>query len=243
MNISNALLYGLPQDLHLHGNQVGVAIALLFITYVSCEIPATIVMKKTRPQYFLPTCALMFGILLTLHGVVSSYAGLVVLRVLMGIFEAGIYPASYYLMSMWYKRREAQKRFSFFFAGCSLAGAFGGLIASGIGHIDGVGGYRAWRWIFILEGLMTVVIAVVSFFTVSDFPELAKWLSDDERKLVVQRLAADQGASGIEEKIQFKELVLVFRDWKIFLSAPFYFGVSMSIYGLLSLRSALDGGC
>ena len=130
----------------MQGNQVNLALALVFVTYVLFEIPAAILMKRITPQRFLPACALMFGILLTLHGVVQSYGGLLALRLIMGVFEACVYPSCYYLLSMWYKRNESQKRFSFFFVGCNLAGAFGGLIATGIGYMDGDRGYRAWRW-------------------------------------------------------------------------------------------------
>lgn len=93
---------------------------------------------------------------------------------------------------MWYQPREAQKRFSFLFNAASFAGAFGGLLASAIGKIDGIGGYHAWRWVFILEGLFTCVLAITSYFLISDFPKNAKWLNNDERSFIVGRLAAGQ---------------------------------------------------
>lgn len=82
-----------------------------------------------------------------------------------------MFPGCFYLLSTWYRRSEAQKRFSLFFGSTSLAGAFGGLLASAIGKMDYVRDYRGWRWIFILEGLVTVVVAVIFFFTFPSFPE------------------------------------------------------------------------
>jgi hypothetical protein len=64
--------------------------------------------------------------------------------------QAGMFPGSFYLLAMWYRREESQKRFTFFFSSTTLAGAFGGLLASAIGKMDGVRGYRGWRWVFIL---------------------------------------------------------------------------------------------
>ena len=80
----------------------------------------------------------------------------------------------FYLIGMWYKRLEAQKRFSFFFNAASFAGAFAGLLASAIGKMDHIRGYSAWRWIFILEGILTCVCSVAAFFLVAGFPEDAK---------------------------------------------------------------------
>ena len=87
----------------------------------------------------------MFGLVTICQGLVSNWAGFMTTRFFLGVFEAGMFPGSFYLISMWYRRHEAQKRYTFFFASTSLAGAFGGLLASGIGKMDHVQGYRGWR--------------------------------------------------------------------------------------------------
>jgi sugar phosphate permease len=84
-----------------------------------------------------------------------------------------MFPGCFFLLSGWYRRHEAQKRFSLFFSSTSLAGAFGGLLASAIGRMDYVRGFRGWRWIFIIEGCFTVVLGVVFLFTFPSFPEQA----------------------------------------------------------------------
>lgn len=181
-------------------------------------------------------------------------------RFLMGVAEAGVFPGcelwqsppppsffpfvivgwchnkhlivpGFYLIGMFYKRLEAQKRFSFFFNSASLAGAFGGLLASAIGKMDGLRNYSAWRWIFILEGILTCIFSAVAFFLVSDFPEDAKWLSANERAFVVSRLKADQGSSGLEAPIMWQGIVETFRDWKMIPGALMYFGPAVSAYG------------
>jgi MFS family permease len=94
---------------------------------------------------------------------------------------------------MYYKRFELQWRMSLFFCASILAGAFSGLLAYAIANLAGVGGYGAWRWIFIIEGLITVVVGVLSKWWIADWPETAKFLNDDERKHLVARLAQDTG--------------------------------------------------
>ena len=86
-----------------------------------------------------------------MQGLVKNYSGLLATRFFLGLAETGMFPGSFYLIGMWYKRSEAQRRYSFFFGSTSLAGAFGGLLASAIGKMDGLRGYHGWRWIFILE--------------------------------------------------------------------------------------------
>jgi MFS family permease len=135
----------------------------------------------------------------------------------------------FYLIGMWYRRAEAQKRYSFFFASTTLAGAFGGLLASAIGKMDGMKGYRGWRWIFILEGVLTCVIAIIFWFLLPDFPEDSKWLKDEERAYVKARLEIDQGKSALERAITFKDVVNVFKDYKIIIGGFMYFGLIVPV--------------
>lgn len=101
-----------------------------------------------------------FGLVTTLQGLVQNYSGLLTARFFLGVFESGMFPGCFYLIAMWYKREEAQKRYSFFFGSTSLAGAFGGLLASAIGKMDGMRGYRGWRWIFILGMALSLACVI-----------------------------------------------------------------------------------
>lgn len=180
----------------------------------------------------------LFGLVTLCQGLVKSYGGLVTARFFLGIAETGMFPGSFYIISMWYKRREAQKRYSFFFSSTTLAGAFGGLIAYGIGHIKHpilgsphTGLEGAWRWVFIIEGAISCALAPIWLFLIPDFPEDAKWLSEDERAYVKARLAADQGKSGLEKPIQGRDIINFFKDYKVYLGAGAYFGGIVSAYG------------
>jgi MFS family permease len=132
---------------------------------------------------------------------------------------------------MWYKRSEAQRRYSFFFSSTTLAGAFGGLLASAIGKMSGLRGYNGWRWIFILEGVLTCLVAIIFFFVLPSFPEDAKWLTEEERTYVKARLQVDQGRSAAERKITIRDVGRVFRDFKVILGGFMYFGMIVPAYG------------
>lgn len=95
--------------------------------------------------------------------------------------------------------------------------------------MDGLSGYRGWRWIFILEGTLTCVIAIIFWFILPDFPEDAKWLKEDERAYVRARLEVDQGKSALDRAITFKDVVNVFKDYKIIVGGFMYFGLIVPV--------------
>lgn len=140
---------------------------------------------------------------------------------------------------MWYCRHEIQLRQAMFFSAASVAGAFSGLLAFAISKMHGVGGLEGWRWIFILEGLLTVIVACVSFFLLYDFPETASFLTEEERAFVVYRLkyqgqVAGKGATNgaavtkvaESEEFQWKYVWQAFTDWQIYVNLFVYWGVS-----------------
>lgn len=116
-----------------------------------------------------------------------------------------------------------------FFSAASVAGAFSGLLAFGISKMDGVGNLAGWRWIFILEGIATVLVAFASFWLLHDFPETAKFLTEEERAFVVYRLKY-QGQSGQRvaqaDEFKWKYVGQAFADWQIWVNIFVYWGVS-----------------
>ncbi|KAK4992832.1 hypothetical protein LTR66_006171 [Elasticomyces elasticus] len=125
---------------------------------------------------------------------------------------------------MYYKRYELQWRFSLFFCASILAGAFGGLFAYALAHMAGIGGYNGWRWIFIIEGLLTVVVGLASKWMVVDWPETAKFLTENERALLIARLRVDGGAATMN-RLDKAAAKRVFGDWKIYTGIVMYLGV------------------
>lgn len=119
-------------------------------------------------------------------------------------------------ITMWYRKREWGFRLALFFSAATAAGAFGGLLARGIMEMDGVGGKAGWSWIFILEGLATLVVAMVAFFYITDFPSEAKFLTAEEKDEATGRLTEDRSALADEFNIKF--MWDAFKDWKIWVN-------------------------
>ncbi|KAL2288979.1 hypothetical protein FJTKL_02845 [Diaporthe vaccinii] len=231
VNIANARSFNLAQDLRLGGTEYNTVLVIFFVPYVFFEIPSNILLKKLSPRVWLSFCGIAFGLVTVFQGLTQNYSGILATRFFLGIFECSMFPGCFYLLGMWYKRSEAQKRFTFFFASTSLAGAFGGLLASAIGKMDGLRGYHGWRWIFIIEGAITVLVCIVFLFTFPAFPEQAKWLTEPERDYVKARLQADLGHNAAERKVTLSDVLTVLRDPKVIVGGFMYFGLIVPAYG------------
>ncbi|KAF8446897.1 putative MFS transporter [Terfezia claveryi] len=231
VNIGNAAIFGLKEDLNLGGVEYNVALTIFFIPYILFEIPSNLILKKARPRIWLSGCMLLFGMTTCIQGFVQNFHGLLATRFFLGVFEAGSFPGCFYLISMWYRRQEVQKRSSLFFNSTSIAGAFGGLLATAIGKMDGTRGYRGWRWVFILEGILTMVIALTFFTLIADFPEQSAFLTEEEKEFVKARLQQDVGNSAIGEKITLKDVFHTLGDYRLIVGALMYLGSIVPSYG------------
>ncbi|RFU74181.1 pantothenate transporter liz1 [Trichoderma arundinaceum] len=233
VNIANAKLFGLAADLDLGtGDKYNTALVIFFVPYCLFEVPSNILLKKFKPHVWLSLNMFLFGFTTMMQGLVQNYSGLLATRFFLGVFETGMFPGAFYLIGMWYKRSEAQRRYSFFFNSTTLAGAFGGLLAAAIGKMDGLRGYHGWRWIFLIEGGLTVFVSFFFYFLLPSFPEDAKWLKEDERQYVSARLRVDQGTgSGLAHSMTFKDVLNVFKDWKVVAGGFMYFGLIVPAYG------------
>ncbi|CRK27232.1 hypothetical protein BN1723_006069 [Verticillium longisporum] len=228
-NVGNARIEGMTSDLGISGNEYLTGLTMYFIGYVIFEIPANIVLKRTSPQFWLPTLCVAWGIVATLLGIVHNLAGFLSARFFLGVAEAGYFPAVAYILSMYYKRDERQYRISLFFSAASLAGAFGGILAYGIGRMRGVVWENSWRWIFILEGIATVVIGVAAYFFVQNYPDTAKFFTEPERKFVYARLAADSDATHAEP-FTWAAVLSALKDPKCWLYGFGFHTMSLPLY-------------
>ncbi|KAI1413948.1 MFS general substrate transporter [Hypoxylon sp. FL1857] len=239
-NVGNARIEGLLNDVHMTGNQYLTGLTLYFVGYVLFEIPCNIILKRTTPRIWLPTLTIVWGVVATLTGIVQSLAGFLVSRFFLGVVrndlpftdaESGLFPGVVFYFSMWYKRRERQYRISLFFSAASLAGAFGGILAYGIGRMGGVVWDNGWRWIFILEGILTVLVAAAAYGFIHNYPDTSKFLSEDERKFIHQRLAADSDATH-DERFTWAAVVEALKDPNCWLYGLGFHTMSLPLYTL-----------
>lgn len=194
-NIAAARLGGLEEDLNLVGNQYQTAVSILFVGYVLMQIPSNLYLNKVgKPSIYLPTAMVVWGVLSGATAGVQNFAGIASVRFFLGFVEAAYFPGCLYYLSTWYTRKELGFRTALLYSGSLVSGAFSGLIAAGItGDLDRDLGLRAWRWLFIIEGAITVVIAAGGYFLLPDFPRTTTWLTDEEKELAVWRLDEDIG--------------------------------------------------
>ncbi|TID00372.1 putative transporter [Colletotrichum higginsianum] len=236
-NIGNAKIEGLADDLNLDGVQWNIALSLFFVPYILLEVPSNVLLKKfKRPSVYLGTLVTIWGVIMTCHGFVHNFAGLLTVRLLLGVFEAGFYPGAVYLTTFWYMPRDLAARIAWFYCTSALSGAFSGLLAAAIAKMDGVGGYEGWRWIFILEGIFTVLLGIATFFLLVDTPALStKWLEPDEVRFLELQSFIKQGGrfedEKKEDKFKWHDLKAVVTNWRLYMQAWALLAASACSYG------------
>lgn len=140
-------------------------------------------------------------------------------------------PACVYLISSWYKRYETHSRIAVWYTLASIIAGFAGVISYGFSKMEGLGGVRGWRWIFIMPGAITIACVVLVYFFVSEFPEKAKWLSPEELVLVKQRLREDRGEE-FDDRTSLRESLAPLKDWRIWAMAMLYFYPAAGFYAM-----------
>ncbi|KAI0966574.1 retrograde regulation protein 2 [Xylaria arbuscula] len=233
-NIGNAKVAGMNKDLGLTGTQYNIALTVFFFPYAVFEIPSNIVLKLLRPSIWIAILMVAWGLVMTFQGLVKNYDQLIVTRLLLGFTESGFFPAATYLLTTWYCRFEVQTRIALFFSAASLAGAFSGLLAFAIEKLDGKGGLAGWRWIFLLEGIVTVLIGCCLPWILPDSPATARFLDSGEKDHLQHRLEQDAGTSsgqvGIDEKFQWRFLRAALTEWRLYFAVIAYWGNSICLY-------------
>ncbi|KAL9103860.1 MAG: hypothetical protein Q9163_001138 [Psora crenata] len=199
-NIAAARLAGLQDPindggLNLSSTQYLTSLSILFVGYLLMQIPSNLFLNKTgKPSLYLPTCMIVWGVISAATAGAKNYGGLIAIRFCLGFVEAAYFPGCLFFLSSWYTRKQLGFRTALLYSGALLSGAFSGLISAGITNgLDGARGMRAWRWLFIIEGVITIFIAFFAYLVLPDFPRTTSWLTEDERQLAVWRLVEDIG--------------------------------------------------
>ncbi|EXJ65767.1 uncharacterized protein A1O5_11008 [Cladophialophora psammophila CBS 110553] len=173
-NLSAASIAGMTIDLGLqNNNRYSIILLVFFIPYVLFQPPMTLLTRKVGARMFLSTISLLWAGLLVGMGFVKRWDELAGCRVILGALEAGYFPGCVYLLTCWYCRFEIQRRVAVFYVFGCLSSAAGGILAYGLMQLGGTAGLGGWRWILIVEGLITAVIAMLSYIFLVDFPDLA----------------------------------------------------------------------
>lgn len=190
--IALARLNNLEKDLKLTDTQYQTCVSILFVGYILGTIPSNMFINRTRPSRYMGVVMALWAIVSALTALSTNFTGLLLTRFFLGITEAPFYPGAVYILTVFYNRKEVATRIAILYTGNVLATAFAGLIAAGVFHgMDKVAGIAGWRWLFILQGVVTFVVAIAGFFCLPDFPLTTSWLTPEERQLAHNRMEID----------------------------------------------------
>ncbi|KFY43506.1 hypothetical protein V494_01944 [Pseudogymnoascus sp. VKM F-4513 (FW-928)] len=246
-NIGNAktlnsnVHHDLLSDTNMTSYQFTIALMVFLVAYAVFEVPSNYLLKKFSPSKWIAFLMFSWGAVTIGLGGAQSYASVTAVRFLLGVFEAGLFPGLVYYLTFWYRTEERSMRVAIILASATLAGAFGGALAYGIGHMDQAGGLSAWRWLFIIEGIPSVLSSVAVFFYLPDYPETVKWLTVEERALAVERLRVD-GSHGHSEGLTWAVAKHTLTDWRLYAHFAIYFGISVPFSSLSLFTPSITAG-
>ncbi|KAJ6514989.1 MFS general substrate transporter [Mycena vitilis] len=190
--IGNAKIAGIEKDLGMAGFDYNVALTVFYIFYILADIPSNLALKHFG-SVWLAAMVTCFGVISIGTAFVKSYSGLIATRVFLGMAEGGTLSGLTYMISRYYRRTELVMRMGIWFGvSAPLAGAFGGLLASGLLHVGDIGTVKSWRKIFLVEGIITTGIGLLCFIIIPTDPQHTRMLTPEEKALALARIDADQ---------------------------------------------------
>lgn len=231
---------GLPEDLGLKGNEFGNAVTLFFATYVAFEAPCSIALKVVGPKNLLSFCMLGWGIVCLGMGFITNVQGLYACRLLIGFFEAGLIPCINAYIGMVYLRSEMSLRSAIMYGFSAFAGAVGGLLASAVSNINAAG-LPSWSWLFIIEGILTIVLVPIIYAVFPKDPRTAWFLNEEERRVISLRFDLNPHLS-MNEEFSWAKVLSAFKDPKLYLHSVLEFSVSLSLFSFMTFLPAIIRG-
>lgn len=171
------------------------------------------IIKKLKPARYIAGLTIIWGIVASLSSLVNNLGSLLACRLLLGLFESGFFPGVVLYLSMFYGRRSLALRIAYFYSTAAISGLCGGLVAYGIGHMDGVAGWSAWRWIILINGLPTIVTGVAIPFLLPNSPTTAHFLSEKDRENLVKIHEAQLGRAKNLRHMEWPDVKDGMKDW------------------------------
>jgi len=222
----------MQKDLGMSDAVYGIGAGIFFIGYFFFEVPSNIALQRFGARKWIAPIMIIWGFISFCTMFTKNTAYFYIIRFILGLFEAGFFPGVILYLTYWYSRGHRAKMVAAFMTAIALSGVIGGPISGWIlSNISGLYGLRGWQWLFLLEGIPSVIVGLLVYYILDDNPTKAKWLTTDERNLLIQRLSEDeeikkaQGYSHHTLKDAFKSL-------NVWLFCLVYFGIVMGTYGI-----------
>ncbi|EXJ62032.1 hypothetical protein A1O7_02465 [Cladophialophora yegresii CBS 114405] len=222
ININNAFVSGMKEDLGLYKNQLNYMQTCWTVGYVIGEVPSNMILTRVRPSIWIPAMELTWTVLTFCLCKCNSAGSIYALRFLIGLAESTFYPGMQYIIGSWYRRDELAKRSCIFHTASAIGSMFSGYLMAAVYHLGGKGGYRGWQWLFIVDGIISLPIAISGFFLLPDVPEITRaWYFTPEERLFAQKRMQLEGRAqrAPYTKAKFKR---IFTSWHIYTLATLY---------------------
>lgn len=227
-------VYGIMEDLGMNTTDFATVISILFVGYLPFQIPSNLLITKiSRPGLYICSAATVWGCVSAATAAVKTYQGLMAIRVFLGVTEAVFFPGVIYFLSAWYTKNELGKRLAALFMFQMVGSAFGGFVAAACLTLDGRYGIAGWRWLFIVEGTVTIGCGLLFALLMPEYPHNARLLKPVERDYAVWRLEVEAGEGEAHEDTttlgSFKLAILDGKVWTMVLSMGFLQAMGSSV--------------
>ena len=219
-------------DLGLSDTAYGIGAGMFFIGYFFFEVPSNLLLRRVGARIWIARIMIVWGVISSGMMFTSSQTSFYVLRFLLGIAEAGFFPGIILYLTFWYTRAHRARMVALFMTAIALAGVFGGPLSGLImDRMGGVGGLRNWEWLYLLEGLPSVIVGVLVLVYLDDGPERASWLTAGQKALLARRLAEEEEVKAADDR-HAQHIGDVFRNPSVWVLSLIYFGTVMGNYGV-----------
>ncbi|KAG5721499.1 hypothetical protein E4T56_gene13225 [Termitomyces sp. T112] len=209
-NVGNAKTDGWDKDIGLTGNQYYVLVMIFYVPFCLFGTPISLLVKHFSAARVLPLMMIGFGSMALFAGLAKNFSQIFAIRFFLGIFESAMLPGVVFYLSTFYTRGELASRIGLFYAAASIAGAFSGLIAFGVFHIEVIK-YKSWQFLFWIEGGATICLAVICFFWLPRSPSTWWILSDREKTIARARVLSDSSVK-VDERLNIQDAFRPFLD-------------------------------
>ena len=231
VNVSFAKLQ-MQQDLGMSDSVFGYGSGIFFIGYFLFEVPANMFMQRIGARLWLGPIMAIWGIVSACTLFVTGTTSFYIIRFVLGVVECGFFPGVILYLTYWYTRKHRAKMVALFMTAIPISGMIASPLSGWIlKQMSGKGQLDAWQWLFLVEGIPSVIMGLVTLYYLTDGPGKAGWLSQDEKDLLEKRLQEEEGVKKSEGEHRHR-LADAFKSGRVWLLCVVYFGMTMGNYGL-----------
>ncbi|KAN0075917.1 Major facilitator superfamily domain containing protein [Elaphomyces granulatus] len=229
VNINNAFVSGMKEDMKMYQNELNYMQTAWTVGYTIGQLPSNIILTRIRPRYWIPALEVIWSILTLSLSRCNSASQFYVVRFFIGLAESGFYPGMHYIIGSWYRKDELAKRSCIFQTSSAIATMVSAYLMTAVYDLGGENGLKGWQWLFVMDGIISLPIALIGFFILPDVPEISNpwYLSKQEVALSQKRMELE----GREKRQPYTKakIMKIITSWHIYLLTVLFVTFSNSI--------------